>query len=341
MLPARKGQSPEERAREIEATLDWMRNNDISPAANDALDKLDKVGPVSMASRSPEQRVSDLAEALNWVRNKGKDDDVNDPTGQFRKLDSMLPKKRGQSAEDRAREIEGAMDWMRSKALDSGSDEVDQAFKPVVHGAGPARSPEQRADDMASVLNWMRRGKGKGKKKEDKYDPDGEFRKLDNLLPKKMGQTPEERARQIESALDWLRSKGTDAAMDDPVAPIDNLGFLPICRQSPEQRAKDLDNALNWMHNGKKEGKYDPAAEFRKLDSLLPQKRGQTPADRARDIEGALDWMRNSGLSPNDEDSLPSSVKAGFVPISRRTPEQRAKDLEDTLGWVRNKEKDI
>jgi hypothetical protein len=65
------------------------------------------------------------------------------------------------------------------------------------------------------------------------------------------------------------------------------------------QLAKDLKNTLNRLHNkGKDDGVNDPTGEFRKLDSLLPQKRGQTPADWARDIEGALDWIGQFNMAP-------------------------------------------
>ena len=37
---------------------------------------------------------------MNWVCNKGKDNDITDPTGEFRKLDQMFPKKRGQTPGD-------------------------------------------------------------------------------------------------------------------------------------------------------------------------------------------------------------------------------------------------
>ena len=64
---------------------------------------------------TPEARAKDLEDSLNWISNKGNDDDSNDPTRDFRKLDSMLPKKRGQTPEERAREIEEALNWLRSK----------------------------------------------------------------------------------------------------------------------------------------------------------------------------------------------------------------------------------
>jgi hypothetical protein len=52
---------------------------------------------------------------LDWLRNKGKDDDKTDPTGEFRKLDQLMPQKRDQTPESRSRDIEGALDWMNSE----------------------------------------------------------------------------------------------------------------------------------------------------------------------------------------------------------------------------------
>ena len=46
----------------------------------------------------------------------------------------------------------------------------------------------------------------------------------------------------------------------------------------------------------KKDDSNDPTGEFKKVDQLLPKKRGQTPEDRARDVEAVLDWMRNKGV---------------------------------------------
>jgi hypothetical protein len=49
---------------------------------------------------------------------------VYDIFGEFCKLDSMLPKKRGQTPKDRAHEIEGALDWIHSNGV-SPHDEDD------------------------------------------------------------------------------------------------------------------------------------------------------------------------------------------------------------------------
>ena len=77
-----------------------------------------------MSRRTPEERAKDLEDILNWMRNKGKDDDVNDPTGNFRKFDLMLPNKRDQTPEERAREIKGSLDWMRNNGVSPDDDDA-------------------------------------------------------------------------------------------------------------------------------------------------------------------------------------------------------------------------
>jgi hypothetical protein len=97
--------------------LDRMRNNGVFPHDEDAVENFNNLPSFSVSRRTPEQRAKDLENTLNLLRNKGKDDDGNDPTGEFRMLDSMLPKKRGQTPVDRARDIEGVLDWMRNNGV--------------------------------------------------------------------------------------------------------------------------------------------------------------------------------------------------------------------------------
>ena len=59
-----------------------------------------------------------MGNVLNWLR-KGKDSKV-DTTGDFAKVEQLLPKKKGQKPEDRAKDIESVLDWMQNKNLSSG-----------------------------------------------------------------------------------------------------------------------------------------------------------------------------------------------------------------------------
>jgi hypothetical protein len=53
------------------------------------------------------------------------------------------------------------------------------------------RTPEYRAKDPKDILNWMRRGKP------DDADVNSEFKKIDQMLPKRKGQTARERPAQL------------------------------------------------------------------------------------------------------------------------------------------------
>ena len=86
MVPNKPGQKPEDRASDIE----------IAPEDDDIpmLEKLNKIESVPIFRRTPDQRMDDFDDIVTWLQN-GKDDS-DDPTGQLKKIDQMLPKpKRG------------------------------------------------------------------------------------------------------------------------------------------------------------------------------------------------------------------------------------------------------
>jgi hypothetical protein len=182
---------------------------------------------------------------------------------------------------------------------------------------------------------------------------------LNNLLPKKRGQTPEDRAHDIEGALDWLRSKAPGAACDYSIPSFDKIGSVPISRRSPEQRAQDLEDALNWMRNkGDDDDANDPTGDFRKLESWTPRgaqqnftwKRSQK-ADK--EISEAIDIWRDNG-KPFGVESLKVSHKEratliklhdsmlewrrnNATNISEAEAEQTVKDMINAMNWWKQK----
>ena len=334
LLPKKKFQQLKDRARAIEGALDYIRNSGVSLTDDGVIEKLSNLGSVPISKRTPEQRIKNQQDALNWLRNKGENDNLIDSTGEFEKLDSLLPKNGAQSLEDRAKEIEMSSDWIRNKCL-GGADYLLGSESAPTFDAGK-RSPEQRSKDLSDALNWLR-NKGDD---DGIYDPNGEFRRLDGMLPKKRGQSSEDRASEIEGALDWMRQKDVSSHGADAVPEFDKVPTMEIVNSSPEQNVIDLENALNWLRNKGKGKKYDANGEFRKLDAMLPIKQGQSPNDRAREIVGALDWCRMNNISIHDEDAIENFNKIGSVPVLGRSPEQRSKDLSDTSNWLRNKGKD-
>ena len=133
-----------------------------------------------MSRRSPEERKKDVDNVLNWLRN-GQHYSM-DPTGEFKKIDQMLPQKRKQSPKDRARDIEGALDWMRNNGVSPFDDDVTKKFEKLSSVPISRRTPEAREKDVEKIMNWLRNGKL------DSEDPTGDFKKIDQLLPKKKKQ---------------------------------------------------------------------------------------------------------------------------------------------------------
>jgi hypothetical protein len=180
-------------------------------------------------------------------------------------------------------------------------------------------------------MTWIRH------KKDDSLDPTGEFKKIDQLLPKKKGQKSKDRAKEIESALNWSRNNNTDTDEDAPA--FNKLGPIPMSLCTPEDRQNDVDDVVTWLRNGKEDSE-DPMGEFKKLDQILPQKRLQTPEDRAKDIEGVMDWARNNNVPPQELTSMPSFKKLLLEPPRTRPLQERKKDLDGAVVWMRNKGED-
>merc|ERR1711871_1823114 len=129
------------------------------------------------------------------------------------------------------------------------------------------------------------------------FDPTGVFKKLDESVPKKKGQSAKERARDLENALAWMRDKGLVEDDKDVGAPdFESPDYLPVSRLSPEAEAREMEDALAWLRSSGKAVDADPTGKFEKLESMLPARAGQSSEDRAKEMQNALNWMRSEGL---------------------------------------------
>ena len=81
-----------------------------------------------MSRRSREDRKKDVNDILEWIRNKK--EDSMDATGEYKKVDEMLPEKPWQKPKDRARDIEAALDWMRNKGVKPHDEDIPMFEKP-------------------------------------------------------------------------------------------------------------------------------------------------------------------------------------------------------------------
>ena len=97
MLPQKKGQSPQDRAKDIESALDWCRERGVPPADDYGTPAdFEKIPSIPVSKRSPEDRKQTVDDIFEWLR-AGKPNDT-DMADEFKKIDQMLPKKKGQSS---------------------------------------------------------------------------------------------------------------------------------------------------------------------------------------------------------------------------------------------------
>jgi hypothetical protein len=66
-----------------------MRNNSVKPDEDHPIGDFVPTASFPLDRRSPEQQATDLNAMLLWMRN-GKDD-VDDPEGNFKRIDQILP----------------------------------------------------------------------------------------------------------------------------------------------------------------------------------------------------------------------------------------------------------
>eukprot|EP00537_Pseudo-nitzschia_pungens_P018785 CAMPEP_0172408076 /NCGR_PEP_ID=MMETSP1061-20121228/75664_1 /TAXON_ID=37318 /ORGANISM="Pseudo-nitzschia pungens, Strain cf. pungens" /LENGTH=1396 /DNA_ID=CAMNT_0013144193 /DNA_START=15 /DNA_END=4201 /DNA_ORIENTATION=- len=332
MLPSKKKQSPEDRAKDLEGVLNWMRSNDVSPVPDVEEDKpvgFDKVPSVPVKRRSPEDRKADVDDITEWIRQgKPSEKPATSPTDEFDAIDQMLPPKKKQSPEDRAKDLEGVLNWMRSN-------DVSPLF-PLNDQDSPGlscRTPEERLDDLERVIQWLRKGRP-----DDKDTNRCDFKNIDNLLPPVLHESVNERARDIESVLDWCRNHGVKPVDEMFPWPLISVSHIPLSKRSPEQRDEDLNDIYDWLRGDESES-LDPRGEFKKVSLMLTPEPNQTLFDRASDIEKALDWVRNA--TPSDSGGSNNLPICSSVPITRRSPEDRINERNNIIKWIRQGRDDV
>ena len=129
----------------------------------------------------------------------------------------------------------------------------------------------------------------------------------------------------MAKALSWLRNNGVDADDDDIDFGLDKLDTDGLSANSEINRATEAQNALNWLRmRDERTSDIDDgeSIKFRKVDAVLPTKKGQSPEDRAKEMENALQWLRSKGLDLDADDTpLEAFDNHGFVPVNLRTGE--------------------
>merc|ERR1712048_936259 len=118
MLSKKKNQSPDDRAKDVEGVLNWIRSNNIPSVPSFEGKASINLPSDQVTIRTPEDRQKDVDDITNWIR-KGRGSDADTPTNEFATIDQMLPPKKNQSPDDRAKDVEGVLNWMRSNNVPS------------------------------------------------------------------------------------------------------------------------------------------------------------------------------------------------------------------------------
>jgi hypothetical protein len=92
-------------------------------------------------------------DALTWIGNG--EDDLDDPTGDFQKIDQLFPRKLLQKPEDRACNIEGALDWARNNDVPPEELASIPNFKKLPQQPSTPRPIVNRQKDLDRTLIWM------------------------------------------------------------------------------------------------------------------------------------------------------------------------------------------
>jgi hypothetical protein len=166
---------------------------------------------------------------------------------------------------------------------------IDQVTIDQLLPKRPNKKPEEHAEDIESVLDWMRTN---GVRLSDEKLPKGPER-LSQYFPPKT-RSPQDREKDLESALTWVRNKNNPENPElEPFKTIDQF-LPPYPGQSPEDRAKDIENAYTWLRENGKDivEDFSPSGSPKDAD-ISP--RGGKGKDVPSDME--YDWARIPGHS--------------------------------------------
>jgi hypothetical protein len=112
---------------------------------------------------------------------------------EFKTIDQVPPKTKGEKGKDRVKDIDSALDWCRIKEVKrSGVEENSPAFNKI-------------AREIEGALDWIRT---------DRVSPDDadllpDFSKIESIPV--ACRTPKERNKEADDVLSWIRNKKVDS----------------------------------------------------------------------------------------------------------------------------------
>ncbi|KAG7343005.1 IQ calmodulin-binding motif-containing protein [Nitzschia inconspicua] len=363
--------------------------------------KLDSMLP-RKSSESNEARAKDMAKALKWIKKQGVT------------MSGSIQSKVSKATSPEDSPIISGSDVKTMEAYkESGDTKASEPFvstslSPRKSSVNATDRNIAVSEDYQNCIRWL------SEEDRDSIKDAKHFKKLDIMLPKTAKQSIEERARDMVKALQWVKKSSAkkDAAtsnttkdmsdLDDKTSNIKKKSQSPGRRAStsPTSRAKpkltvrkrkskqssapgpslpDLSednntkNALQWIKNQERESLVDAAA-FKKLNSMLPKRAGQTPEERATEMSKALKLTKKNyddrTLKPPTDEAMMSleeeeqqayrfllAKKEGkdymsmedaavlkkvdnMMPTkTNQSSEERAKQMVKMIGWLKKKGK--
>jgi hypothetical protein len=333
----------QERAKEMEDALSWLRTNDLNyddPDMDDAsvqtMSKIKSMVPGAL-DKDDLVKVPQMESALDWLRNS---DDASVKTFNVDDISVSSRKKLGgvglgTPEEARLKDMENALNWLRSNETD-----VDMAMDEA-SVSSYAVGPHQRANDNQNAMNWLQ---ASGSKPAGFDDLSVASRKG----PRGPLSAEEQKASAMADALNRLRDGTTDVAGMDDLKSYSNVPGMSFARgagqagnitarqmrtfidessvasgkgprgplSEEERKARAMADALNWLSDGATGGAGMDDIDAYDID--FAQGAGQAGGIRARQMRSGLD---------------DSSVASGMGPRGPLSAEERkARAMADALN---------
>jgi hypothetical protein len=201
----------------------------------------------------------------------------------FMKLDSMLPKKAGQSTEDRARDMVKALAWVKKTSAEKNAAQEEQPKGGTTTTTPGTKSPKGKPKakveigSKSSPKSPKGRGKGKLTIKKEKGKP---------------GVAP-------------AGSPITEAGKDETPPPPSKAETMKEDGKKPNDDTPPLtteeQEVLNYLQAkaaGKSHTSVKDGAIYKRLDNMMPSKKEQPLEERAKAMAKMHAWLKKKGKAP-------------------------------------------
>ena len=244
------------------------------------------------ASKNMTKKDLEIEDALRWLKTGVADS--GDDIAYYKKLNAVLPKRESQSMEDRAKEMVKAMKWVKKQEGGSKSGQIDDTNSD--QKAGNHEQPIEESDDLIDPASPLQ--------KRETLDLVQSLRKEKKVPSKASKMDPKD---ELLSPKKGKRGKKKKDSQLSPKTPKKKSKKAREPAGNPASRNRDFDNALAWL--GSKSDDLEDARYFKKLDTMMPKKSGQSMEDRAKEMVKALKFVRKTKGKKSEDGKSDAVVK--------------------------------